>query len=67
VFIEVIINSYASPVFFSPRTKTITIEKEKDLHASSSSFFFIYNYYHWKIIIIWLSTKEHGVGAVKIK
>jgi hypothetical protein len=37
VFIEVIINSYASPVFFSPRTKTITIEKEKDLHASSSS------------------------------
>jgi hypothetical protein len=67
VFIEVIINSYASPVFFSPRTKTITIEKEKDLHASSSSFFFIYNYYHWKIIIIWLSTKEPGVGAVKIK
>jgi hypothetical protein len=46
VFIEVIINSYASPVFFSPRTKTITIEKEKDLHASSSSSFFLYNYYH---------------------
>jgi len=41
VFIKVTINSYALLVFFFPRTKTITIEKEEDLHASSLSFFFI--------------------------
>ena len=40
MFIEEIINSYASPVFF-PRIKTITIKNEEDMHASSSSFFLL--------------------------